>query len=114
MAGDYENVVLSEAELERLAAIEEALAHSDPALVQRLGRHQRMSRPGRIWLAALLVGVGFIVLVGSFTRWLWVAVAGLALMTGGALMSARPLVARVWAEIDRRSRFPGRSAETKR
>lgn len=114
MAGDHDDVVLSEAELERLAAIEANLGRSDPALVARLGRHDRMSPRTRTWMAALLVVVGFVVVVATFTRWLWAGVAGLALMTAGVLLVARPLAVRVTSGVDRRSQFPGGSTGARR
>jgi lysylphosphatidylglycerol synthetase-like protein (DUF2156 family) len=109
MAGDHDHVVLSEGEIERLAAIEASLGRSDPALVERLGRNSRMSRRTRAWMAALLVVVGFVVVVATFTRWLWAGVAGLSLMTAGVLLVARPLAVRVTSGFERRSQFPGGS-----
>lgn len=114
MVGDHDDVVLSDAELERLAAIEANLGDSDPALVARLGRHSRMSRRTRTCMAALLILVGFVVVVATFTRWLWSGVAGLALMTAGVLLVARPLAGRVTSGFDRRSQFPGGSTGVRR
>ena len=114
MAGDHDDVVLSDAELERLAAIEANLGYGEPALVARLGRHGRMSRRTRTWMAALLVVVGFVVVVATFTRGLWAGVAGLALMTAGVLLVALPLAARVTSGSDRRSQFPGGSDGVRR
>ena len=100
MTGEHDDVVLSEAELERLAAIEATLARNDPALVTRLGRHERISGRARLWMAGPLVTVVFVVVVvATFTRWLWAALGGLGLMTAGVLLVSHPLATRVMADI---------------
>lgn len=106
MTGEHDHIVLSTSERERLAAIEATLAGTDPAFVERVGRLARVSPRRRLWLAGLLATLGTALIVATFTRWLWVAIAGAGLITAGGLVGADPLAARVVAAIDRRRHLP--------
>lgn len=100
MSGEHDNIVLSEWELETLAAIRENLGDSGPPLLER--RHRRPPAPSRrrlLW-ATLLFTVGFGIVVGTFTSSLWPALAGLAVMVGGAVLAAGPLVAAVRGGVE--------------
>lgn len=92
MAGDRDDIILSDWERERLAALEGQLATSDPRLRRRLTRAHRPDVT--IVVAAALVILGAIAVVTTFTRWLWLAVGGLVLMTAGILVGAEPVASR--------------------
>ena len=68
MTGEHDRIVLSASERERLAAIEQTLAGTDPAFVGRVGRLARVSPRRRLGLAALLAAVGTVLVVVTFTR----------------------------------------------
>lgn len=96
MGGSHDDVVLSESERERLAAMEEMLFRSDPGLVTRLGRRPagRSTQRVAVAITSIVVGFALVILSLTFTRWLWLGAGGLAIMTGGAILAAGPLITR--------------------
>jgi hypothetical protein len=91
MHGNHDDVLLSEWERERLASIEGALAASDPDLTRRLLEARQTK--ATVAVATALVILGGVVAVMTFTRWLWLATIGLAVMALGAGVAVNPVVA---------------------
>jgi lysylphosphatidylglycerol synthetase-like protein (DUF2156 family) len=92
MGSERDEVILSDWERERLAAIEGHLTTSDPGLTRRLtGRRPHLT----LLVATALVILGGAVAVAMFTRWLWLAATGLAVMAAGIFLGVDPVVARL-------------------
>lgn len=93
MGGEPDEVILSEWERERLAGIEQALATSDPGLTRTLVRGRRPVSTRAV--AVALVVLGAVLVLGTFTRWLWLAAVGLAVMAAGMFLGSTPILARL-------------------
>lgn len=75
-----DDVVLSEWERERLAAMEGAIAASDPHFTRRLsGARRDLS----LWATIALIVAGGVIVLATFTQWPWLAINGLAMMALG-------------------------------
>jgi Flp pilus assembly protein TadB len=93
MSGDPDDVVLNEWERERLAAMEGQLAATDPRFSRRLSGKPRVDPHPAI--ATVMFIVGATTVIATFTRWLWLAITGLAVMTVGGIRMISLLAARL-------------------
>lgn len=90
MTADRDDVALSDWERRAFAAIQEELALEEPTLARGFPRRFRSG----LAVPVVLIVVGAIGAVATFTRSLWFGVAGLAVMTIGVVLAAGPVAVR--------------------
>jgi CBS-domain-containing membrane protein len=94
----YQDVILSEYERETLAML--AAEIDDPWLASQLAGivpapPRRKFHIPTCWVAIVLLMLGAAVTLAGFTRWLWAAGLGVALMVAGGALLVAPQLMRI-------------------
>jgi hypothetical protein len=91
MSMDRERVTLSASERQRFADLEAALSREDPHLHVALTEPASLSPATQLAVAAIVVVFGSGLVLATFTRWLWMALFGVALQVFGIRMCLDPI-----------------------